>query len=85
MPVGVHTSSRTPRSPVSVWTRVESMLEPRVEYTRVNPHNTRVQSHDTRVKYISNRPSVPPRYKRSPQDEEDKNLGKVLIKLDNIQ
>ena len=85
MPVAVHTSSRTPRSPISVWTRVESMVEPHVEYTRVNPHNTRVQSHDTRVKYISNRPSVPPRYKRSPQDEEDKNLGKVLIKLDNIQ
>ena len=58
------------------------MVEPHVEYTRVNPHNTRVQSHDTRVKYISNRPSVPPRYKRSPQDDEDKNLGNVLIKLD---
>ena len=51
------------------------MVEPRVKYTRVQPH-------DTRVKYFNNRPSVPPRYKRSPQDEEDKNLGKVLIKLD---
>ena len=52
-------------------------MEPRVKYTRVQPH-------DTRVKYFNNRPSVPPRYKRSPQDEEDKNLGKVMIKLDNF-
>merc|ERR1712064_176467 len=87
VPVAVQTSSRTPRSPL--WLRVESMVQPHVQFRQ--PQNPRVQfqqphmpkPNETHGQYIRHRPSVPPRYRRSPQDEEDKNLVLELNNLNN--